>query len=108
MRSKRVALSVSARLSPLHAREIVLLRSTRDLRAEILSFATFLAAHDGTGTLTIQASRVAERTVRAEWISSLAVLDTAIRHRLRLLIASPSQTHGVIEQQHDPWPPLSK
>lgn len=60
------------------------LRSSRDLRAEILSLAHALHTHAGTGRLELRAPRISETAIKKEWAQSLSVLMPAVAARMRL------------------------
>jgi hypothetical protein len=62
------------------------LRSTRDLRAEVLELAVSALTHPGLAQLDVVAPVISPETVRAEWNRVLPVLAPAVRSRLKLVI----------------------
>lgn len=68
------------------------LRNTRDLRAEILSLATELAALEGSDAQLIVINPViSEVTIRKEWQAAIAAIAADIRARMHLRVESTRQ-----------------
>lgn len=64
------------------------LRSTRDLRAEMLTLAADLAAGGGRGCLTVLDPVIAPSTVQGEWSRLLPILSHDVRDRMSLHLES--------------------
>lgn len=67
------------------------LRSTRDLRAEMLELAAAGLTHPGLLQLDVLAPAISPETVRAEWDRVLPALAPAVRGRLKLVIEAVRQ-----------------
>lgn len=64
------------------------LRSTRDLRAEMLSLAAELASGNARGRLTVVDPVIAAATVKGEWGRLLPVISQDVRDRMSLRVES--------------------
>ncbi|MGV8942082.1 MAG: hypothetical protein ACOH1P_11205 [Lysobacter sp.] len=67
------------------------LRSTRDLRAEVLDLAVLALVNPGPAQLNVKAPAISPETVRAEWERVLPALAPAVRGRLQLVIEAVRQ-----------------
>lgn len=86
------------------------LRSTRDLRAEILSLAADLAAKaSGDGQLRVVAPLINEQTIRREWETLMPAITLAVRKRMTLAIDA-AETFGkpTVQTVGGDNPPLEK
>lgn len=67
------------------------LRSTRDLRAEILSLAASLVGNQLQGRMTVSAPVINDVTVRNEWKRLLPAITPEVRERMTLSIESSAE-----------------
>jgi hypothetical protein len=73
-------------LSSMIDRTLLQPRSTRDLRAEMLSLAAELAISDLKGRLVVRAPVISAQTVQDEWNRMLGAIATHVRDRMSLAI----------------------
>lgn len=71
------------------------LRSTRDLRAEMLSLAAELASGNARGRLTVVAPVIAPATVQGEWGRLLPVISQDVRDRMSLRVESDKEETSI-------------
>ncbi|MGB5102652.1 MAG: hypothetical protein WBO04_04945 [Steroidobacteraceae bacterium] len=64
-------------------------RSTRDLRAEILSLAAELATNDAIARLIVRSPLISPQTVQHEWNRMLPAIASEVRSRMALAIEDP-------------------
>lgn len=75
-------------------KELRQLRSTRDLRAEILALAAELAPQTFAGRLAVIDPVISESKVREEWARLLPAITPEIRERMSLIVESNPESIG--------------